>query len=85
MRTISFKKGESIVDPVKIGDIFKLRYGNNWYTVIAAPEPEYAACEGCVLVNTESCRVPMAYADTDTICGKAACVFRSVDEIMEEL
>ena len=85
MRIIAFKKGKHRTDPVKIGDIFKLRYGNNWYTVIVAPESDYATCEGCVLDNTEECRVPMADGSVDTICGKAECVFRSVDSIMEDL
>ena len=85
MRTIIFKEGKHIADPVKIGDIFKLRHGNNWYTVIAVPESEYASCKGCVLVNTETCMVPTADGDVDSICGKAECVFRSVDTIMEDL
>ena len=85
MRIIAFKKGNHSADPVKIGDIFRLRHGNNWYTVIAVPETDYATCEGCVLYNTEECRVPMADGDVDSICGKAACIFRSIDTIMEDL
>lgn len=85
MRIIAFKKGKHKADPVKIGDIFRLRHGNNWYTAIAVPESDYACCEGCVLANTEECRVPLADNDVDSICGQAECVFRSVDAIMEGL
>lgn len=85
MRTITFKKGLHSADPVKAGDIFRLRHGNNWYTVIAVPESEHDTCKGCVLANTEICRVPMATDDVDSICGKAECVFKSVDDVMEGL
>ena len=85
MRIIAFKKGKHRADPVEIGDIFKLRHGNNWYTVIAVPESDYDSCEGCVLYDTETCRVPMVTNGRDAICGKAECVFRSVDNILEDL
>ena len=85
MRTITFKKGKHRVDPVNVGDIFKLRHGNNWYTVITVPESEYATCEGCVLDLAKTCRVPMATGGVDSICGKAGCVFKPVDEVLENI
>ena len=85
MRTISFKKGKHTVDPVKMGEIFKLRYRDNWYTVIAAPESEYASCDGCVLCDTETCRVPLVDNGDDSICGEAGCVFKPIDEVLENL
>ena len=85
MRIIAFKNGEHRADPVKIGDIFRLRYGNKWYTVIAVPESDYATCEGCVLYDTEECKVPLANSSDEYICSEAECVFKSIDTIMEDL
>ena len=85
MRIITCKKGKHSTDPVKIGDIFKLRHGNNWYTVIVVPESDYDSCAGCVLYDTPECRVPMVTNGRDAICGKAECIFKPVDEVLENI
>ena len=85
MRTIRFyKKGSHITDPVKIGDIIKIRHGRNSYTTVVCPEDSVDACEGCVLWEYEECNVPYA-VNGACICSNANAVFKDINSVVEDI
>ena len=86
MRTIIFKQEKCFTDPVKVGDILKIRRGNKWNKVIAVNDGEPPSCEGCLFNQYSQCRVPHvknpAYT---TLCVDDRCVFKDIYAIMENL
>lgn len=85
MRIISFKKEEHQTDPVSVGDIFRIRKGNKWHTVIAVNEEDYESCRGCLFEKYDACNVPNAEGSVDTLCCNTRCIFKSLDKALEEL
>ena len=85
MRTIVFKQGEYGTDPVNVGDILRIRRGNKWHTAIAVNEVELFACTGCLFAGPVECGVPTVTGSETTLCNNARCVFKELDEVLEDL
>lgn len=87
MRTIVFKREEYGTDPVRVGDILRIRRGNKWYTAIATNEEESSSCAGCLFYDDDDnhCNVPLVRSSLLTICSKARCIFKDFDKVLEDL
>lgn len=85
MRTIRFyKEGVHITDPVKIGEVIKIRHGRDSYTTVVCPEDSVDSCEGCVFWEHEVCNVPET-GHGDYICADAKAVFKDLNAVVEDI
>lgn len=86
MRTIIFTKEDYLTDPVRVGDILRIRTGNKWSTVIAVNDGEPPSCEGCLFNQYDQCWVPRVNnSAVTTLCVDARCIFKDINTIMENL
>lgn len=85
MRTIRFYKNrDHITDPVKIGDVIKIRHGLSSYTTVVCREDPGDNCAGCVFWDRTICNVPYT-EHGDFICADAKAVFKAIDSVLEDL
>ena len=91
MRKLIFKDG-SYTDPIKIGDVLECTLASTGETVvvIASECDDPGTCFGCCKYERTGCmcRVPRTYAEDDideSICFNTMCIFKAVDDILEDL
>ena len=85
MRTISFKEEKYFTDPVDVGDILRVRRGNNWYTVISVNEVEPLSCTGCLFESSDTCNVPFVWGSGNALCCDTRCIFEDIGKMLEDL